>query len=462
MPQNLHNFSESPVTLRFHDGTLVIDGLDAGREPPCGVWDRRTQQWRAKALDYVELRRWLDRQLIPLEDQAPRFECVPIELRHELLLRPYQSEAIEKWKSNRCRGVVVLPTGSGKTRVALQAMAEVAQSTMIILPTLHLMNQWYEVVSNAFGLEIGILGGGFHEIRPVTVTTYDSAFRYMDLYGNRFALLIFDEVHHLPSPSYTQIAEMSLAPYRLGLTATYERPDGLHGKLERLVGPLLYDKSIRDLEGEFLAPYETIRLIVDLTPDEATRYQKSQQIFSDYLKKKGIKFFGKQLETLLLESAYEPDARAALMAHYDTRRIILHAEKKFELLDSLLKRHHGDRILVFTASTQLVYRISETFLIPALTHHTKAPERKRILDKFRSGRYSVLVTSRVLNEGVDVPEANVAIVLSGTGSPVEHLQRLGRILRKMEDKEAVLYEIVTRGTKESQISYRRRRSDAYH
>lgn len=210
----------------------------------------------------------------------------------------------------------------------------------------------------------------------MTVTTYDSAFRYMDLYGNRFALLIFDEVHHLPSPSYTQITEMALAPHRLGLTATYERPDGLHGKLEQLVGP--------------------------------------------------------------------------------------HAEKKIELLDSLLKRHHGDRILVFTASTQLVYRISETSLIPALTHHTKGPERKRILDRFRSGHYSVPVTSRVLNEGVDVPEANVAIVLSGTGSPVEHLQRLGRILRKMEDKEAVVYEIVTRGTKEFQISYRRRRSDAYH
>lgn len=141
MPQNGKEISHSTITLRFHDGTLVIEGLSADCEPPCCLWDLRSRQWRAKALDHPEVCRWLSAQGIPFEDQASRFERVAVQLRHDLPLRPYQSEAVEEWTAHQCRGVVVLPTGSGKTRVALQAMTEVERSTLIILPTLNLMNQ---------------------------------------------------------------------------------------------------------------------------------------------------------------------------------------------------------------------------------------------------------------------------------------------------------------------------------
>ncbi|MBN1465076.1 ATP-dependent helicase, partial [candidate division KSB1 bacterium] len=161
------------------------------------------------------------------------------------------------------------------------------------------------------------------------------------------------------------------------------------------------------------------------------------------------------------ESANDPCALEALRARTNARSILLNADGKIETLELLLQKHVQDRILIFTFSNELVYRISELFLIPAITHQTKAIERKWILDRFRLGQFSVLATSRVLNEGIDIAAANVAIILSGSASSIEHLQRLGRILRKREDKDAVLYELVTTATQESSISYRRRQSDAY-
>lgn len=430
-------------------------------EPPCFLWDDRSRQWRARALYYNEIVEWLQTRSIPFENRCAGFEKLKLKLRMRITLRPYQKEAFQAWCQAGYRGTVCLPTGSGKTWVALKIMRRARTSTLVVLPTLDLMNQWYDIISDAFGIEVGILGGGYHEVRQVTVTTYDSAYIHMDTYGDRFGLLIFDEVHHLPAATYSHIPEMSIAPCRLGLTATYERLDGLHGKLERLLGPVVYQKSIKDLEGEHLAEYETMKIGVELTPREKQTYNENQQIYENYIRDKGIRFYGSDLKTFLQESAYDPQARKAFLARLESRRIIIGAKRKLEVLESLLKRHHSDRILIFTESNDLVYKISEAFLVPALTHHTKTVERKWILDRFRNGAYSVLVTSKVLNEGVDVPNANVAIVLGGSASPVEHVQRLGRILRKGENKQAILYELVTRGTKESQISYRRRRSDAY-
>ena len=455
------NSQKARPALVFHQGTLILRSYDLNLEPAYFVWDTRSRQWRAKAMYYNEITEWLKTKEIDFDDQAARFSKLKLRLRMTLTLRDYQKEAVQAWLNGGGHGSVCLPTGSGKTWVALEAMQQKNTSTLIVLPTLDLMNQWYDLISDAFGIEVGILGGGYHEIADVTVTTYDSAYIHMDKYGNRFGLLIFDEIHHLPAKTYSHIPEMSIARFRLGLTATYERLDGLHGKLERLVGPKLYEQGIKDLEGRHLAEYETMKISVDLTPSEKRKYEENQAIYENYVRERNIKFYGADLKTFLQESAYDPRARKAFLARMEARRITVGAQEKWRLLESLLKLHHKDQILIFAVSNDLVYQISETFLIPAITHHTKTKERKWLLDNFRKGVYSVLVTSRVLNEGVDVPAANIAIILSGSASPVEHLQRLGRILRRQEKKQAVLYELVTRGTKESQISYRRRRSDAY-
>ena len=138
------------------------------------------------------------------------------------------------------------------------------------------------------------------------------------------------------------------------------------------------------------------------------------------------------------------------------------SERKLEVLDSLLKQHAVDKVIVFTEQNDLVYRISREFLVPAITHQTRPRERKWILDGFKGDLFRVIVTSKVLNEGIDVPSAKVAVILSGSASPREHLQRLGRILRKSDKRRtAVLYEVVSSGTAETNVSSRRRKTDAY-
>ncbi len=447
--------------LRFHEGTLVLENWDRQAKPPYFEWDPRTRMWRTLAIYYSRVLKAFEKKNIRLRDEAQAFTSLALRMKFAFALYPHQKEALDSWQKSACCGTVVLPTGSGKSLVALYAMDSLKVSTLIVSPTLDLMNQWYDRISDAFGKEVGVLGGGYHEIRPLTVTTYDSAYRHIDRYGNRFGLLIFDEIHHLPAPNYSQIPELSLAPYRLGLTATYRRADAQHLKLTHLIGPVVFERKIKELAGEHLSEYEIHRVSVSMTPQEKVEYDSLHKSYEKYVRERGIKFYGRKWETFIKESTYVPPARQAMLARKGLRQILFNAEKKLEALESLLKQHSQDRVIVFTEDNDLVYTISRRYLIPALTHQTNTVERKAILDRFRRGEYRFLVTSKVLNEGVDIPEANVAIILGGSASPTEHLQRLGRILRKKSQKRAILYEIITGGTQETNISYRRRASDAY-
>ena len=447
--------------LTFEDGVLVLRGWDSDDSPPLFRVDHRDNVFRSPAFLYSAILEEFRKSNLPLIDDARAFSDVGLVFRMDQELFPHQREALQAWRNRSHRGSVVLPTGTGKTVVGLHAMSVLAASTLVVCPTLDLMNQWYDRITDAFGIETGILGGGFHEIRPVTVTTYDSAFRHMDRYGNRFGLLIFDEIHHLAAPTYLQIPELSIAPFRLGLTATYRRPDARHAELARRIGSVVYEKRISDLKGERLSEYEIVRIPVRLSEGEREKYERNQTLYSGYVRENKVRYFAGGWERFIRKSAGEPEARAALLARSEMRRIFLRAESKYDILESLLKRHARDRIIVFTEDNALAYDIASRFLMPALTHHTDTKERKSVLDRFRRGDYRFLVTSKVLNEGVDVPEANVAVILGGSASPVEHLQRLGRILRKKSGKSATLYEVVAQGTAEGNVSYRRRASDAY-
>ena len=153
--------------------------------------------------------------------------------------------------------------------------------------------------------------------------------------------------------------------------------------------------------------------------------------------------------------------RTAFKAYLEQKRLSLAASAKLAAVWDIVNRHREERILVFTQDNDMAYRIGREYYLPVLTHHTKLKEREAFLNRFRSGEYPVLVTSKVLNEGVDVPEASVGIIVSGSGSVREHVQRLGRILRAQPGKEAILYELVTRDTGEHYINQRRRRHNAY-
>lgn len=444
--------------LQFHDGSLVLEGIST----PSPHFRLHGGKPRARPIDYLKILSWFQEKNIPLTDQANRSEALAIESSVRYEDRPYQIEAVEAWKSNSGRGCIVLPTGSGKTLVALRAIEFIQRSTLVILPTIDLMNQWYGLLSHTFNTTIGILGGGFHEIQPITVTTYDSAYRFVDLYGNRFDLLIFDEVHHLPSEAYSHIAELSIAPFRLGLTATFKRTDGRELELLNLVGPVVFERKISDFKGSVLANYEIQRIWVDLTPGEKQEYITAYNEYIGYIREHKLSLYGKGWDTFVIKSVESIEGRNALLAKQRAATIASQASAKFDILESLLMIHANDRVLIFTRDVDVTYEIARRYLIPPITHHTNTKERKDILEKFRKGEYRFVVSSEALNEGVDVPEANVAIILSGTASPVRHVQRLGRILRKKGERKAMLYEVICSGTKEHDISRRRRAHEAYH
>ncbi|RLG70602.1 MAG: ATP-dependent helicase, partial [Methanobacteriota archaeon] len=323
-------------------------------------------------------------------------------------------------------------------------------------PTLELVDQWVERLGEGLGVEVGKLGGGANNPLGVTVATYDSAYIYAPRLGNRYKLVVFDEVHHLPAPGYSQMAEMLVAPYRLGLTATPEREDGRHAMLTRLVGMVVYRRGVDKLVGKHLAKYRLERIVVELTPEERKEYEKNDEVFKGYVRTSKVFVRGRGFQGLVLRSGFDPKAREALLAREKARKIALNSENKIRKLSELLAKHSDDKILVFTQHNSLVYQIADRFLIPPITHRTGVEERKEILAKFRRGVYRRVVTSKVLDEGIDVPDANIGIILSGTGSSREFVQRLGRILRK-KDGEAILYEIITKETLEERTSQRRKR-----
>jgi superfamily II DNA or RNA helicase len=449
--------------LSFHAGTLEIRDLeDPGILPSSARWDERTACYRAPAQAYGEVFTALVRRKLAYTDDARRYVELPRGLLEHRTPRPFQAEAIEAWKAGKHRGVVALPTGAGKTWVAMMAIDAVRRSTLVVAPTLDLVRQWYDQLKVAFDAPVGVVGGGTYDVQPLTVITYDSAWSHMEHLGNRFGLVVFDECHHLPGDTYSLAASMCLAPFRLGLSATPERQDGRHVELDTLIGPLVYRRDVVELAGEYLADYETIQVTVPLTDAERAYYEEERGIYRDFVERQGIRFSRPGAwQDFLMRAARSAEGRRALLAWRRQRELAFAAPSKLGKLEELLQVHHRDRVLVFTQDNRTAYAVARRFLIPIITHQTPVPERSAILAGFAEGTYGAVATSKVLNEGVDVPSANVAIVISGSGSVREHVQRLGRILRKQANKQAILYELVAEETGETYTSQRRREHSAY-
>ena len=450
------------VELRFSCGTIEVIGPKEGEAVPLAQWDARSSCFRAPASAYAEMIRHFHRSGVDVVDRARAYEELELVLTDPPAPRPFQTAALSAWRSARHQGVVVLPTGSGKSFVAVWAIADRKRSALVVAPTLDLVRQWHHLLSTKLGCEVGLVGGGEHSVRPITVTTYDSAYLHMEHLGNRFGTIVFDECHHLPGESYALTARFCLAPFRLGLTATPQRADGRDTLFDELIGPIVYDKQIDELAGEYLADYETKRIVLQLSAQERLDYDLARQTYLGFVRKNGIQMSGPSgFSEFIRRSSRSTEGRTAMLAYRRQRSLAFAAAEKLRVLGDLLTRHKLDRTIVFTQDNATVYEVSRRFLVPFITHQTKIKERSDILSGFHEGRYRVIVTSRVLNEGVDVPSANVAIVLSGSGSVMEHVQRLGRILRKQGDKRAVLYELVSGDTSESGTSERRREHSAY-
>jgi superfamily II DNA or RNA helicase len=448
-------------TLSYDRGTLILHPPPQGKDwLDYATWDDRIERFRIPALDYRRVIEVLNRTDPRLIDQAQAYQELTLSSSLEMTPYPHQSEALAAWQQAGSRGVVVLPTAAGKTYLAQLALQVTQRSTLIMVPTLDLMHQWYAHLVAAFpDTEIGLLGGGSRDRTPILVATYDSAAIHAESLGNLYALLVFDECHHLPSDFNRVVAEYAIAPYRLGLTATPERSDGKHDDLIHLIGAEVYRRSPEELSGIALAKHKAIQIRVKLSQPERQRYDELLQTRNQFLRQANILLGSLNgWQQFVRASARSQEGRRAMLAHRQARAIALGTEGKLRILADLLSQHHSEQLLIFTDDNATVYQISQEFLIPAITHQTPVKERHQILQAFRAGDYPTLVASRVLNEGVDVPEASIAIVLSGTGSTREYIQRLGRVLRKSKDpsKLALLYEVVAENTSEENTARRRR------
>ncbi len=453
------------VWLSYDRGTILIKGL---MHIPFATLDPRTNSLRAQALNYYDIIRYLRESDIEYTDQVLELIPSPHFTVKDVSLRDYQQKALNRWKRVGMRGCIVLPTGAGKTILGIKSIETVNSAVLVVVPTLDLMHQWTEVLSSYItSTSIGNLGGGSEEIEAITVATYDSAYIRAPSLGNRFSFVIFDEVHHLAAPGYKSITEQLAAPYRLGLTATIEREDKLHLDFPKLVGGgVVFEIHPTELaKSRHLASYEIKRMQVELTPNEQNEYQKNFGTYQLCLKKLGIRMnYHGSFRRLIMMSTKNKIAREALLARNKAMDIALNSQSKLKLLGNILAENSRVKTIIFTQHNSLVYSIANEFLIPAITHRTDKFERKDVLTGFKEGRYLAIVTSKVLDEGVDVPDAKLGIIVSGTGSGREYIQRLGRLLRPKlvstdgPDQKATLIEIISSNTRETGTSERRKKA----
>ena len=437
------------MNLLYERGRIIIEGEISSHRPYI-VYDDRIRHYVAEGYLYSSLKR-------DFKDSGDKvFAKSSVSVKHGEKLRAYQKQAVDMWAANNYSGIVVLPTAAGKTHVGMEALSRLSTSTLIIAPTIELVQQWRDRLSRAFGIEIGQIGGGEKDIRDITVSTYDSAYLMAETLGNRFEFLLADEVHHLASDKFIDIARMYASPYRLGLTATFERLDMLHERLEKFMGGKVFELGYEELS-EFLANYEIVRLPVELEPEEEDEYHRNREIFISYLRRHRITMRGPWDFEKFILSSWNPEGREALIAWRRAREIAFNARVKVDTVRYVLSRHRGEKTIIFSEDTASAYLISKEFLIPCITYLTPGRERKKYFEMFRNGEITALATSRVLDEGVDVPDASVGIVLSGSGSARQFRQRLGRLLRPTKGKRSILYEILASGTSEYGTSKRRRK-----
>ena len=451
--------------IRFHEGILVVEGLSSEKASEISelLWDERLGAYSAPAQAYRNIILKFHEKSWEYDDQARQFERLSITPNWDIQLRPYQTQAIERFQKNSYQGVVILPTGAGKTVVAMMAICEVQRPTLIVVPTIDLLHQWQKVLEERFQCTIGALGGGEKDVKAITVSTYESARIHIAEIGNKFGFLIVDECHHLPGPSHQMLARGSIAPFRLGLTATLERGDGQENLVYELLGAKVHETAIEELTDKVLAPYEVVEVPIELTDDEKKAYEFHRKEWKQFCAIRGIRFGGPSGWQHFLSEVVRSgrDGRNALKSWRTQSQIASGAENKYHALWDILVQHIGERVIIFTSTNKVAYTIGQKFFLPVLTCQTKAVERKLLLKQFRSGDVPVLVTSKVLNEGVDVPEASIAVIMSGSGQTREHVQRLGRILRASPGKSAVLYEVVAMDTSERYVHERRRQHRAY-
>jgi len=483
--------------LLFRDGYLLLRGLaPPARLPPPFRWDPRLELWTAEAWRYRTLQPLLDRLVAdavppvppgrvaedgpvwetgadappaqtvrdrvarwhPLDDLAPA---------EPLTLHPAQRAALRAWWTGKTAegtvpdrwGCFELPTGTGKTLLAIALLRQLALPALVCVPTIQLMTQWYWELRRALGGEIGLLGGGHHlPSDRVTVAVYDSAAIHLERLGDRWAFLVLDEVHHLAG-WHARAALYSCAPYRLGLSATLDASEATLATIQELVGPTVYRADLDTFVGTLLSDYTVQELKVRLSAAEQARYDADMAIYRAFLAEHHLQPWRESDYAAFLRlAATTTEGRAAQLAYRRARTLAQHPEAKFEALGYLLRRHALEPGLVWAGENRVVLEIARRFGIPAIVATTPVRERDWILQEFRAGRLRAIVSNEVLSEGLSIGPLRWAVMLSLRSQRRRSVeQKLGRLLRRDPGKQhAILYQLVAEATLDAGLARRRR------
>jgi DNA excision repair protein ERCC-3 len=370
----------------------------------------------------------------PAEDFAGYAEGTPHEIslgNGDWKIRDYQTKAVEKfWQGGS--GVVVLPCGAGKTIVGAAAMAQAKTNTLILVTNTVSARQWKAELLKRTTLteeEIGEYSGSLKEVKPVTIATYQilttkrkAEYAHLALLNaNDWGLIVYDEVHLLPAPIFKMTADLQ-ARRRLGLTATLVREDGKEGDVFSLIGPKRFDAPWKEIEAQgYIAPAACFEVRIDLPEEERMNY--------------------------------------AISSQEDRYRIAATSATRIPVIKQLIKKHSGEPTLVIGQYLDQIHEVSAALQVPEITGETPVDERERLFEQFRTGEITTLVVSKVANFSVDLPEASVAIQISGSyGSRQEEAQRLGRLLRpKADGRAASFYTLISRDTVDQDFAQNRQR-----
>ncbi|MEY4994015.1 MAG: hypothetical protein RIS82_1137 [Actinomycetota bacterium] len=370
----------------------------------------------------------------PAEDLAGYTEGTPHEIsmqQGDWKVRDYQNHAVEKFWAGGS-GVVVLPCGAGKTIVGAAAMAVAKTNTLILVTNTVSARQWKAELLRRTTLtedEIGEYSGSLKEIKPVTIATYQilttkrkSEYAHLALLNaNDWGLIVYDEVHLLPAPIFKMTADLQ-ARRRLGLTATLVREDGKEGDVFSLIGPKRFDAPWKEIESQgYIAPAACFEVRIDLPEDERLNY--------------------------------------AIASQEDRYRISATSSSKIPVIQALMKKHQGEPTLIIGQYLDQIHEVSKAVGVSEITGETPVDERERLFEAFRTGEINCLVVSKVANFSIDLPEASVAIQISGSyGSRQEEAQRLGRLLRpKADGRSANFYTLIARDTIDQDFAQNRQR-----
>lgn len=451
--------------ILYRNGLAVLRHVREA--PPFMRYDARADAYIAPGHRLAELRAWAEAhgiaerayESVAAPGDAPR-------LFDPRTPRDYQQAAVDRWLAADGRGSVVLPTGAGKSFVAVLAIHATGARACVVAPTRALVAQWYGQLADAFGGDgVGAWYGDEKVVAPITVTTYHSAFALLERQGAAFDTLVLDEAHHLSDgadgEAKTWHDALRIAPssHRLALTATY--PDDRDAALRELVGPVVYRRAIAEMADAELAAFVTERRYVRLTEEERARYEACDVAYRTFVEERGYRErFPDRTQAwkvFMAETRRSPAARRAFRAFRERERIIALPAAKLRETERLLRLFPTETALIFCGSTESAERISRRFAIPMIEANTPASERKRLLEQVESGAVRAVASVRVLDEGWDVPSAKLGIVLgdSTKGSRRQHAQRLGRLLRRQGERIASLFEVVVSDTHEFYTAQKR-------